>query len=275
MNISNLQKQYADVVFLDYINRRPVDINCDYPTYLKEELQISDSTKLVKKLIKNGYVAQKDEKLVLTKNGVAVLRENEDLARFFELGNLYVSIQDYAARKALKPQKSFELLMIELLREKGEEYKAKDDFEAVRRLHFDIARLYEEADYPVQALHHYLLVLYFDVSGLEYYDILLRYIKGKCKRDKLMAKYDFIYIRPEVQAAVGRLKDYYDDEIVEWIYKNNGISINLCNKKHFIALVTDIMNGTYSEIEWQKYFRKVFVKIVASIKDSKAVEEKK
>lgn len=237
----------------------------EYPGYLKEELHITDMRMFAKKLIRAGYAVQRDQRIVLTETGEALLRKRENFVKFFELGNIYLTIQDYVAKKEKKPNKSFEIVMIELLREKVEEYKKKDDYEAVKLLHLDIAALYESISFPLQALHHYLIVLYFDVSGLEYYDLMLRYANGQEKKEKVKAGFDFVYFRPEVESGIKRLKDNYDKSIVDWIYENNRISINLCNKSHFAALIKDIMSNEFSELSWQEYFRHTFRELVDTV----------
>ncbi len=265
MSTSKLQKQYATVIYLDYINRNTVYPNSDFPNYLKEELHVLSSHAFVKNLMRNGFIAQRERQLMLTRIGISVLRQNQDYVRFFEFGNFRLSIQEYMEKKSEKPQKSFERIIVELLREKAEICRANDDYESMRSLHLDIAKLYEADGYALQALHHYMITLYLDVSGLEYYDMLLLYIKGAYKKRTLLGKFDFIYIHPEIQAGIRRLKENYSDEIVDWIYEKNAININLCNKSHFIALVADIMNGKYVEANWQKYFRQAFERIVDMI----------
>lgn len=265
MNISNIQKRYAEAVFLDYINKNSPGMASEYPSYLKDELHITDMRAFAKKLIRAGYAVQQNHHIVLTEAGEILLHKRENSVKFFELGNIYLSIQDYVAKKAKKPNKSFEIIMIELLREKVEEYRKKDDYEAVKLLHMDIAALYESISFPLQALHHYLIVLYFDVSGLEYYDLMLRYANGQEKIEKVKASFDFVYIRPEVESGIKRLKDNYDKSIIDWIYEKNKISINLCNKSHFVALVKGIMNDELSELEWQEYFKRTFRKLVDTV----------
>lgn len=265
MNVSNIQKKYAEAVFLDYINKNSPGMASEYPGYLKEELHITDIHVFAKRLIRAGYAVQQDQYIVLTEAGETLLHERENFVKFFELGNIYLTIQDYAAKKAEKPNKSFEIIMIELLREKVDEYRKKDDYEAVKKLHLDIAVLYESISFPLQALHHYLIVLYFDVSGLEYYDLMLRYVNGREKMEKVKNSFDFVYIRPEVESGIKRLKDSYDKSIIDWIYENNKISINLCNKSHFVALVEDIMNDKLTELGWQEYFRHTFRKLVDTV----------
>ena len=274
MNKSNIQKEYAEAVFLDYINKKNPEINDDYSLYFKEELRIVEGRTFAKKMIRSGYAAVQNGKVVLTKSGRGLLHDREDLIRFFNLGNVYVTLQDYAARKKLRPQKDFEMIMTELLREKAVEFTEQDNYEAVGRLHLDIATLYEQASFPLQALHHYLITLYFDVSGLEYYDLLLHYMEGKYKKDKVKAQYDGVYFRPEVLAGIRRLKDSYENDIVDWVYANNQININLCNKSRFVCLTNDIVQNSFSELEWQAVFRQNFEKILTVIENKRKTKEK-
>ena len=47
LNTNKTQKLYAEVIFLDYIGKHTPDTEYDYPNYLKEELDVSDTNLFV------------------------------------------------------------------------------------------------------------------------------------------------------------------------------------------------------------------------------------
>ena len=136
---------------------------------------------------------------------------------------------------------------------------------AEKRLHLDIAVLYERMGLAEQALEHYLTVLYMDVNGVEYLELLQRYHEGKCKKEKVKAGFDFIYIRPDVQSGIKRMKAAYRSELCDAVYADNHMGIELCDKEHFAALLSDLMQDTFSETAWQKYFAAAFAELVETL----------
>lgn len=265
-NNSKIQKQYAEIIFLDYISKHHPDVQCDYPSYLKDELDVSDTHSFLRKLVRAGYANREKGHYVLSETGAELLAEHEDYVAFFTFGNLYVSIQEYLLRKEEEPDKSFDSLMTDLMLEKAAECKEKKNFLAEKKLHLDIAVVSERLPLLEQALQHYLTVLYMDVNAVEYLEDLQNYREGKMKKEKVKAGYDFTYIRPDVQAGLKRLRDVYTEQFCDTVYEENDLGVEPCDKAHFISLVKEIMDGSFSEMEWQKYFSECFKKLLASIK---------
>lgn len=265
LNKNQTQKLYAEVVFLDYIGKYTPDTEYDYPNYLKEELDIADTYLFVRKLVRAGYAKLQEKRYVLTQAGADKLAEHADLIQFFELCDLYVTVQEYMQRKEEAPEKSFEALMIELMLEKAAAFREKKDYPAEKRLHLDIAALYERMGLAEQALQHYMTVLYMDVNGVAYLDLLQRYHEGKCKKEKVKAGFDFIYIRPDVQSGIKRVKAAYRSALCDAVYAGNDIGIALCDKAHFADLLSDLMQDTFSETAWQKHFAAAFAELVESL----------
>lgn len=265
LNKNQTQKLYAEIIFLDYIDKHTPDTEYDYPSYLKEELDISETNLFVRRLVRAGYARRQEKRYVLTRAGADKLAEHADLIQFFELCDLYVTVQEYMQRKEQAPEKSFEALMVELMLEKAAAFREKKDYPAEKQLHLDIAVLYERMGLAEQALQHYMTVLYMDVNGVAYLDLLQRYHEGKCKKEKVKAGFDFIYIRPDVQSGIKRVKAAYRSEFCDAVYSDHDMGIELCDKAHFAALLSDLMQDTFSETAWQKYFAAAFAELVESL----------
>lgn len=250
----------AKVVFTDY-----VDKYCQgkkefiQPTYFKDELKIEDLRSFEKRMIKDGYI-KKNDGLAVTEKGRKLLEQYNDYLRFFYLATPYADIVDYQKWKNKKrfSDTSFEETVITLLMEKLRYYQEKDDYIAVKNIHFEIGRLYRGASYDAQAMYHFLISLYFEVNGLEYYDRLLMFMVGKNTRKSLEAGYDGVYIDPHLVAAIQEIKDIYYEDMADAVYKKNPISINMCPLDKFKELIEDITAGSYDIEKWRGYFFSAF-----------------
>lgn len=263
LNRNKMQKLYAEVIFLDYIGRHTPDTEYDYPSYLKEELDVADANSFVRKLARAGYAARQEKRYVLTEAGADYLARHADLVAFFELGDLYVTVQEYMLRKT--PETGFEEVMIALMQEKAAAFREKRDFSAEKRLHLDMAVLYERMGLAEEALGHYMTVLYMDVNGAAYLEVLQRYREGKCRKEKVRASYDFIYFCPDVLSGVRRLQASYTDGLCDAVCDGGAIGITLCDRENFAVLLSEIMDNTFSETAWQKFFADEFGRLVAAL----------
>ena len=254
----------AEVVLLDYIMNFSQDKDLFIPLYFKEELQIEDCQPLIRKLEKQGLL-YKDDKGVLSvsEKGRIFLNENDDYVKFFKAAVQCVSISDYMEQKRkMKSNQNFTAVMVTLLLKQIPEHKKRDDFIGVKNLHFDIGYLYEYGGYRPQAMYHYLTSMYYETCGLEYYDNFLKYIDKKQTAKELERLYSYTYISPQIMNGIKRVKDTFCDEMVDKIYKDNPISINICNKENFKELACAIIEEKYVNKDWQMFFWKKYKKLI-------------
>lgn len=253
----NSWDEYVRSVFLRYIANHPeVNQTSYFPTYFQSELNISDSYAYLKKQLKKGYLVRENKDvLLLSDKGKAAIKE--EYIRFFDAATPYVTFSEYVAEKELlNAQESAEVTMLSVLLKKIQTLKNENNYIGVKDVHLDAAQLYEKAGVPEQAMYHYLVSLYYDVSGLEYYDELILYAKGKRKRQQAEKAFYGIYIRPQVMNGIRRLKDIYDPQMVHEIFKREQININLCTESWMRILTEDLYNDTYDYSVWCKYFEK-------------------
>lgn len=264
----------AKVVFTDY-----VDKYCQgkkeliQPDYFKEELKIEDPRSFEKRMIKDGYI-KKNDGMAVTEKGHKLLEQYKDYLSFFYLATPYADITDYQKLKDKKksPETSFEEIMITLLMDKLRHYQGKDDYRAVENIHFEIGRLYRRASYDAQAMYHFLISLYFEVNGLEYYDRLIMFMLGKKTRKYLEAEYDGVYIDPHLVAAIQEIKDIYYEDMADAVYKKNPISINMCPLDKFKELIEGITAGSYDIEKWRGYFFSAFNGLIRTAEKSREIE---
>ena len=258
--------EYVRSVFLRYVAQHPeVDMQTFYPAYFLRELRISDSYMYIQRLVRQGYLEKQGKSgIALTEKGVEAIAEEH--TRFFDLASPYISFADYLAEKeALQGQEPFHIVMLSLMLKKVKEYRQEDDYLAVKSVQLDAAMLYEQAGIRDRAMYHYLMSLYYDVSGMEYYDKLVKYAQGK--NVNAAKSFEVVCIRPQVQKGICRLKDEYDPAMVEEIFEREQISMNLCSKKNFCLLVEEIRGGQYNYPEWKARFAAAYQEIVKSIMD--------
>lgn len=260
-NSREAEELLAKVVFLDYVYKYcRGDKKFIQPNYFKEELKIEDSKMFEKKMIRDGYLVKKDDRLLsVTEKGMRFLEKNEDYIRFFNIAIPYISIEEYADYKKRAFKASFEEIMITLLLNKIKEFKGEDDYEAVKNLHYEIGKLYHStALYDAQAMYHYLISLYFQVNGLEYYDLFIMFMLGKKNKQSLENEYDGIYIDPHLVVSIKEIGRVYYDDMADAVYEKNPISINMCPLNKFKELINDIINDMYDMEKWRGYFFSAF-----------------
>lgn len=265
----SVEKKLAEVVLMNYIDNHQYTNDLYIPTYFKEELQIADCSALIKKLEKKRLIYKQEETKIisLTEQGKKTLIENADYVEFFKAAIPCVSIWDYEKqRKKMKQNSDFTAVMITLLLQKIPALKKKDDFVGVKNLHYDIGYLYEEGGYSPQAMYHYLTSLYYEICGLEYYDDFIKYIENEQSAKALEELYSYTYINPQLMSGIERMKDTFYDDMVDAIYKNNPISINICNKDKFKELSRAIIEGKYVNKDWQIFFWTNYKKLIAVAK---------
>ncbi|MBQ0038732.1 MAG: hypothetical protein KBS74_08710 [Clostridiales bacterium] len=256
-------RDYARAIFLNYISGHPKLNATTYPAYFQQELGISDSHSYAKKMIRQGYLAwQEDDCVALTERGQAAIAE--DYMRFFDFASPYVTIYDFLdERERMEEDTSFEATMLSLLLKQMKVRKAEGDDQSVKNIHFDIGALYEGLGYQEDALHHYLMTLYYDISGMEYYDLLVAYVAKKVSRGEAQESFDGVCVEPRVMEGLLRLKEVCTPAMLDKAFGSETIRVNLCSRKDFNALVEDIFNGAYEYDTWMDRFRANFAAMLS------------
>lgn len=281
------QWEYTATMLLKYIENNSSEFDFCRTKHFGSDINISKNKILLSKLLKSGYIRKNENisiistvegrkfisegTLLLTEKGRIFLSEHEDFTEFYNFKMSYAGFCDYQRIKRQQKNKaeSFEAVMIMLLLRKINERKKDDDYIGVKELHFTVGELYEKISYKPQAMHHYLISLYYDVSGLEYYDNFLEYIEDKETEVRLKETYKGIHIDSQTIANINKNKDVYHDDMVDSIYEKNPISINLCTRANFKKLIFDILNDGFEYDKWQETFSEAFNRMIEVAKNYK------
>lgn len=264
--IKKTKKIFATAVFLDYINKNGMLNSYVQPSYFKDELGIVDGNLFKKKMIRKGYIKNtKNKDSILTKKGRYFIEEHNDYIKFFEMAIPSMNICDYERIKRRAAESdSFEKIMISALIVKMKELKSNDDYDAVRQVNQEIGTIYSNIDKNSKSIYYYLTSLYFQVSGLEYYDTFIDYMQKIIDRNELLDRWEGIYIYYDTIHAISKLKDYINDEVVDKVFENNPISMNLCKRDTFIRLIEDIKKDIYiyEDKKWQEIFHNAYIDMI-------------
>lgn len=263
-NVRKAWDEYVRSIFLRYIMDHPEANHMTFfPAYFQRELNLSDSYTYLRKLIKKGYLVRKNEGILqLSEKGREAIKD--EYIQLFDIATPYVTFSEYEEEKEqTKTQGPVEVILLSVLLKKLKLLKRENNYIGVKDVHLDVAELYERANITDRAMYHYLVSLYYDISGLEYYDELILYTKGK--RTKLHAEQTFsgICIRPQVMQGIYRLKESYDPQMVHDIFEKEQININLCSESRMKMLVEELLTGKYEYSEWRKYFWKNYRNMIA------------
>lgn len=260
----NIEKIFARVIFLDYMSKFGSTHNFVQPSYFKDELGIVDVKFFQKKMIRHGYMKKyKSGDFAFTQKGKKFLEDHEDYIRFFNVAIPNMDIWDYERiKRRAKENDLFETVIIAALIIRIKELEKEDNFVAVRQLHQEIGDICVSSELYPKAAYHYLCSLYFQVSGLEYYNIFIDYMNERISRDELIAGWERMHIYYDTVRAITDVDKYIDDAMVDKVFKNNLINMNLCRQDVFEQLVDDIKKGEYDDKKWQEIFHKAFVDMI-------------
>ncbi len=260
----NIEKIFAKVIFLDYMSKFGSTHNFVQPSYFKDELGIVDVKLFQKKMIRHGYMKKyKSGDFAFTPKGKKFLEDHEDYIKFFNMAIPNMDIWDYERiKRRAKENDLFETVIIAALIIRIKELEKEDNFVAVRQLHQEIGDICVSSELYPKAAYHYLCSLYFQVSGLEYYNIFIDYMNERISRDELLAGWERMHIYYDTVRAITDVDKYIDDAMVDKVFKNNLINMNLCRQDVFEQLVDDIKKGEYDDKKWQEIFHKAFVDMI-------------
>lgn len=273
------KNEYIDYIFLSRVMDNMSEFDICNEIQLDHDVSASPNKTILTRIIKNGLL-KKDRSVAITSTvkgrkfsseevfsktakGIQFLEEKKDLLQFYEFASPYANIIEYQKMKRrVKNNSKFEAVMIPLLSHKLDRSRRSDEYIKVKNLYFDIGELYEASSYHSRAMYNYIASLYFDVSGLEYYDVFLNYIRGSISYRTIRQAYSGIFLSPQTIYHIKTLKNYYRNDMVEHVYQTNPVNINFCTKNRFKKLVLDIVDGTFSYCEWQEYFKNAFINMI-------------
>lgn len=261
-----VQSNYARSVFLRYVDEHPASAQyASFPMFMRDELGITDGHAYLRKMLHRGLLKRGEDSIVLTDAGRSAI--DQDDLRHFDLANPYVTIFEYrAAQQKLGDGASFEKIMQTILLRKLPQMKEKDDFCAVEHIALDAAVLFKQDGQAQQAMKYYLIALYYETCGLEYYEKLVRLVHSKCKPESVKNDYRGICIQPEVVEGMHQLRDAFDPKMVDNIFQTEQIAINMVTRKDFTELARSLCDGSYDYNAWNAKYGKAFAHVLDQAK---------
>ena len=242
-----IMNKLIKAVYLNYLYCDNSDLkNGIFPSYFLDELNVEDVSRLEKKYMKMGLVIKNAKgQPVLTKKGILELKEIYDYVMFFSLAIPYIDIMEYENEKE-HSKKNFHEVIKDSILKKIQETEDSGSYETAGNLHYEIGNLYYKTACPDIAIYHYIMSFYYQTSGYEYTEIIEQQKKGKLSSREADAAYEGIYIDPNIITSIKKVGDRYDDKIIDEIFNNHRLKVNLCTVGMFRNFVNDIIIGQFA-----------------------------
>ncbi len=271
--IENTWRNYVRSIFLDYTQRRPQSITSpNYPFYFQRDLKLSNTVGYLRQLQHQGLL-EADEKgcARLTQAGLEAI--SPEHLQFFRYCGPQITFENYRkARQRLGDAVPFEKVMMTVILERIEQLKARHDLRQIRSLYLDVAQLCEAASMNADALYYYLVCLFYDVSGLDYCEILMEYAQKKKGREAVEKYFFGVPIRPTVWDGLRRQQEYYEPAVLDDIFQKEVLKFNLCTKEQLDQLIRELCAGKYDYGRWKAYFRSGYLEIMAQAPDQFVIQ---
>ena len=259
-----LEKKYGTVVFLDYINHvKPENLNF-IPVYFNDELKIKDCKQLTRKLMRKDILTTENDCIELTKKGISFIHRNEIYLKFFYLGSPYISLIEFEEmqKQNRAEQNSFEMTVISILFKKLGHYVKREESSHVIGIASTIGDMYEKEGDREQALEYYLMALYYQVAGIEFYDNFKKLNDGKLTEEVMKKSYRWTFVSHELLDNLKNYRDIKYDAMVSRIYDNRMTHIRLFSRGEFMNLVASIMDGEFNSAEFNKKRKKYYLELI-------------
>lgn len=270
-----LKNDYSTVVFLDYLRKAKSEEGIYKIKISDRDINIENNKMFLSKLIKEGYAYKsKDVSIISTVRGRKIiskehveisakgkelLEKREDWLKFFYFASPFTNIGEYErAKKRMEAGANLEIIMISILSEKIETYRNRGNYRGLKNLFLDIGELYKSVSYDSRAMYCFVAALYFDVSGIEYYDLFRKYMRRTISYKQLKKEYGGIYIESRILEDIRSAKEGYMSDMVDHIFSKNRLKINFYTKKRLKELVADIVDEKFSYKKWINYSFDIF-----------------
>ena len=259
-----LEKKYSTVIFLDYIYHvKPDNLNF-LPVYFADELKIKDHQALIKKMLRKKMLTKENGYFELTKVGASYVRINKDYVKLFHLASPYINLskfEEMRKRDRFELQ-SFEKTTISLLYKKLIYYIKRENSNHVINIAITIGDMYVKLGNIEKALEYYIVALYYQVAGTEYYENFKKLESGKTSVKAMKKEYKSIFISYDLQNKIAAYKDVNYVPMVNLIYDNRLTHIRLLQKEEFLKLIGNIMNNEYSSTVFNKNRKQSYLKLI-------------
>ena len=205
-------------------------------------------------LLKN--YTNKEQCYSLSEKGADFLSQHKDYIELHRNTVWGISLDEYEKEKAATVETDFYKIALGILEKK----LTSTNTDGFRNIYHSIAQIYMQTGDMTAALKNLLYVLFFDANWTPNLSILA----GLTHLDDITEYYHFNGFVPGVIKDIANLKDYYNDQMVDEIYRTySNLAPCLCDKNLFSQLVQEIFNTPKINAEYYaKIFKENFSKFI-------------
>ena len=280
--ITNPQAYHQKMIDDNYLELSYIN-NSLYSLRLNELKNILETHSLPK----NGKKAQLVERIVtnlsqeeldqinkklsiykLSDKGETFLKENSDYIALFQHQNWNITLEDYLITKRKIPFNcSFNDVAWNIFNSRNIRYSSKKQYSSLRCNYFDMSCLLEEEERYDESILFLLCTFYLDLSGVCEISNRLQDIDLYPKQALLNmnAEYlsNFFMFAPGIINRLIKLKDYYDETMLEEVYSRTNLPFTCCPDSLFKEIINDLFTSAIFEKE--KYYDRLksnFIEVV-------------
>lgn len=280
-NIINCAQYHKKLIMDGYLQEASINdtLNSLKTTQLKDILKLYELPKTGKKsvLIQRALNSIPESELnnlanlhslySLSNKGIEFLENHDEYVQLFKNNSYSINIDEYEkTKKKLGKNYSFNDIVWHIFSQRLLDYEMQKQYGLLRNTYFEMGILVEKEAQNKQALSYYIATLLYDVSGLGNLDLIINYLNG------LFTKKDIkdLYIRPAFAPGliekITEYRSYYENNMATDIYQKHLLDINLCSDKSFENLVQEIIDGSFEEEKWLKYFDKNYTLLIKDLR---------
>lgn len=204
---------------------------------------------------------------VLSEMGENYLRINHEYIKLYQHSNWNISLEEYVEMKKKLPFKSPEnSVFYDVTWGIFNEKILKEDKLNHRNLFYHMYQSQKEINRLDSAIYYLLLVLYYDLSGIDYYHYIEYYHDEFYTKKEILEKEVNFMFAPGVLQELIDLEKYYSPELVEEIYLRN-LPINCCSKELFKKFMNELYTQPTIDLEYYSdKLNAAFRKIIRGLK---------
>ncbi|WP_343083179.1 SAP domain-containing protein [Blautia producta] len=202
-----------------------------------------------------------EKKYGISQRGKDYLEEHGDYILIHKHGNWGIDWHDYDRRKERTQYRFYDIVWGIF----NERILQSQDFG--RNEYLNMYQLLAEEGKRKRALEMLLNVLYIDLSGVEGSSCYELYQSGVYTKKKLLEYFNVaIMIAPGIVYPIESLADVYDEEMVDRLYGNFKLPIQICTKGIFKEIIYAVIHGEFEEEKYEAILKKEYQKFVNGLK---------
>lgn len=256
------KKEYSEAVFLRYVDGKPLLDSNQYPAYFSDELGILDALKLHKELISSKMLMKQGDIYVLSEKGAVFLDSHQYELAFFDSAVSYMTWEDFVSINGTERDGEFDTKLFDAMVTTGYKLREKQVYPEVSNVFRDIASVLRSQGDLVNALYYYIVAVYYDYSGIKFYNSMLMYMNGNLKKKALLDNYSTNESSAEVVKAIYELKEEFSPDMIDRAYSTELTNINLCGIDDFRLIIDSMLEGKYDREFWNDKMYKNYIKII-------------